>query len=428
MTLSTKISNRKFRISDYGYGFAVILVLISIASKAQVMPLDSVLHLIRTQNPMLLEYDQKKKALDTYADGATSWMAPMVGAGTFMTPYPNQTLMGESEKGSLMFTLEQDIPNPSKQKANRRYLTSRSSVENEIQSGVYNQLRAEAKTYYYKWLVAAEKMKVLRESERIMDLMLKLARIRYPYNQSGLGSIYKAEGRLSEVRNMMEMTRGDIDESSFRLKSLMNLPHETVIMVDTTTSVTFDVDQIVYDTAALARTRSDVRQIEQSIEVMRLNQEYQRYQSRPDFRIRFDHMQPLGDAMPKQFSAMAMISIPIAPWSSKMYKSEVKGMQYDIQAMQRGREAILIEARGMLAGMAAQLQRMKQQLQNYEERIIPALRRNYETVMIAYEENREQLPIVINAWEALNMAQMELLEKNEEYLNMIVSYEKELEK
>jgi hypothetical protein len=132
--------------------------------------------------------------------------------------------------------------------------------------------------------------------------------------------------------------------------------------------------------------------------------------------------------MPSQFTAMAMVSIPIAPWSSKMYKSEVKGMQYDIEAMRKGREAILIETRGMLAGMASKLKRMKQQLDNYKTRIIPALHKNYQTVMLAYEENREQLPVVIDAWEALNMAQMEHLEKNEAYYNMIVSYEKELEK
>jgi hypothetical protein len=125
---------------------------------------------------------------------------------------------------------------------------------------------------------------------------------------------------------------------------------------------------------------------------------------------------------------MAMISIPIAPWSSRMYKSEVKGMQYDIEAMKKGREAILIETRGTLAGMASQLARMKQQLENYETKIIPALRKNYQTLMLAYEENSEQLPIVIDAWEALNMAQMEHIEKNQEYLNMIVMYEKELEK
>jgi hypothetical protein len=161
---------------------------------------------------------------------------------------------------------------------------------------------------------------------------------------------------------------------------------------------------------------------------MRLNQQLQQYQAKPDFKIRFDHMQPIGNMMPSQFTAMAMVSIPIAPWSSRMYKAEVKGMRYDIEAMKKSREAILNEARGMLAGMATQLTRMKQQLNNYETKIIPALRKNYETVMLAYEENREQLPMVIDGWEAMNMAQMEYLNKVEEYYTMIVRYEKELEK
>jgi hypothetical protein len=82
----------------------------------------------------------------------------------------------------------------------------------------------------------------------------------------------------------------------------------------------------------------------------------------------------------------------------------------------------------MLAGMASQLTRMKQQLDNYQSKIISALRKNYQTLMLAYEENREQLPIVIDGWEAMNMAQMEYLNKLEEYYKMIVSYEKELEK
>ena len=48
--------------------------------------------------------------------------------------------------------------------------------------------------------------------------------------------------------------------------------------------------------------------------------------------------------------------------------------------------------------------------------------------MLAYEENREQLPVVIDGWEALSMVQLEYLNKLEEYYTMIVSYEKELEK
>ena len=207
----------------------------------------------------------------------------------------------------------------------------------------------------------------------------------------------------------------------------MNLSVETLISVDTATEIVYEPNQLIYDTAALNTQRSDILQIDKTIEMMRLNQQLQRYQARPDFKIRFDHMQPIGN-MPRQFTAMAMVSIPIAPWSSKMYKAEVKGMHYDIEAMKKGREAILLETRGMLVGMASQLALMKQQLENYDSKIIPALKKNYQTLMLAYEENREQLPIVIDAWEALNMSQMEYIEKHQEYLTMIVRYEKELEK
>ncbi|HEY9489737.1 MAG TPA: TolC family protein [Chryseosolibacter sp.] len=398
-----------------------------VSSSAQVLSLEEVLTIIDRNNPMLQEYNSRARAIEEYSAGAKSWMAPMVGAGTFMAPYPNQMTMEEGDKGAWMFSLEQDIPNPAKLNAKRNYLQSRADVEKEGRAIQFNALRSQAKTLYYQWLVAEEKLKVLDENEKIMDLMLRLARIRYPYNQGSLGNIYKAEGRLSEVRNMTIMTTSVIESSSFRLKSLMALPVTDSIMIDTATTVEFEPNQIIYDTAALSQQRSDIRQIDETIEVMRLNQRLQKFQAKPDFKIKFDHMQPIGN-MPSQFSAMAMISIPIAPWSSRMYKSEIKGMQYDIEAMQKGREGILIEARGMLSGMATQIIRMKQQLDNYETKIIPALRKNYETLMLAYEENREQLPIVIDGWEALNMAQMEYLERMEEYYTMIVSYERELEK
>ena len=413
-------SNIKTLLLGFCFGYVTL-------SQAQVISLDSVLRVIDQRNPMLQEYDNKVKALNIYTEGAKSWMAPMIGAGTFMTPYPNQMLMDERDKGSVMFSVEQSIPNPVKLNANKNYLASRAAVEEQGRARQFNLLRAEAKTIYYQWLVAEQKMKILKENERIMELMVKISRIRYPYNQGSLGNVYKAEGRLHEVKNMQTMTLGEIEEKQFRLKGLMNLAPEINIQIDTATSITYEPNQLVYDTAALGSQRSDVKQINQTIEVMRLNQIVQQSQSKPEFRVRFDHMQPIGN-MPTQFTAMAMVSIPIAPWSSKMYKSEVRGMQYDIEAMKRGREAILIEARGMLAGMAAQLARMQQQLGNYQTKIIPALRKNYETVMLAYEENREQLPIVIDAWEALNMAQMEYVERLGEYYNMIVAYEKELEK
>lgn len=409
-----------------GLVLAITLLLTSPAF-AQIITLDSMLVLINKNNPMLQAYDEKVKALNEYAAGAKSWMAPMIGAGTFMTPYRNQADAHERDRGSWMFSIEQEIPNRSKLNANKNYLQSKTGIQRQGRTMEFNNLRSDAKNYYYQWLVSQKKITVLKENKRIMEFMLQLARIRYPYNKGSLGNIYKAEGRLSEVENMLLMTDADVEQQSYKLKGLANIPLSDSIMIDTTTVANFSAAEINIDTTLLTQQRSDIKQIDQTIQVMRLNQQLQRFQAKPDFKIRFDHMQPIG-AMPTQFTAMAMVSIPIAPWSSKMYRAEVKGMQYDIEAMKKSRQAILIEARSMLAGMARQLTRMKQQLDNYETKIIPALKKNYQTLMLAYEENREQLPMVIDGWEAMNLSQMEHLNKLDEYYEMIVTYEKELEK
>jgi hypothetical protein len=78
--------------------------------------------------------------------------------------------------------------------------------------------------------------------------------------------------------------------------------------------------------------------------------------------------------------------------------------------------------------MTAQLKRMGQQLDNYRQRILPALRKNYESLMVAYEENRETLPAVVDGWEAMNMAQLEYTDKLSEFYQMLVRYDKEVER
>lgn len=407
----------------------VILVLFLLCGSAQgqILSIDTVVAIIEQNNPGLNQYDTRVRAFDEYARGATSWMAPMVGVGTFMTPYNRERAMHENEKGAWMFSVEQEIPNPAKLNASRDMLQSKADIEKQTKALVYNELRAEAKMLYYQWLIDEKKATILKNNTELMELLLKLARIRHRYNQGTLGNIYQAEGRIAEVENMLLETEASIEDKRARLIALMGISPESPIMIDTATDIQFTLATVVEDTASLRERRSDVRQIEESIEVMRLNQQLQRSMAKPDFKFRFDHMNAIGD-MPNQFSAMAMISIPIAPWSSKSYKSEVKGMQYEIDAMKRNQEAILVATRGALNSLVKKIERTQQQLDRYETKVIPALSKNYQTLVIAYEENREQLPMVIDGWEAMNMAQLDYLDKLNEYYMMIVAYEKELER
>lgn len=406
---------------------AMLTLVVPLQAAAQVLSLDSILYLVDRRNPSLQAYDSRTKALDSYVAGAKSWAPPMIGAGRWMTPYSGGPETEAAARGSWMLSVEQEIPNPAKLNANKRYLESKADIEHLTRQVQLNALRAEAKTSYYGWLVAEEKMNVLEAQERILNLMLKLARIRYPYNQGSLGNIYRAEARLQEVRNTMLATQADIAQAAQRLKALAAIPATDPIMIDTMTRVSFDGLQARYDTAQLAHARSDVRKIDETIESMLLNQQLQKLKARPDFKLRFDHMQAQA-GMPSQFTAMFMVSIPIAPWSNKQYKAEVKAIDYELEGLRKSRDAILIQTRGVLAGMESKRDLMRKQLNNYDSKIIPALRKNYETLMLAYEENREQLPAVLDGWEALNAAQMDYLNKLEEYYLTIVSYETELER
>jgi outer membrane protein TolC len=111
-----------------------------------------------------------------------------------------------------------------------------------------------------------------------------------------------------------------------------------------------------------------------------------------------------------------------------MTKSNVKAMNYEIEAMRRERQAVLNEATGMIASMQSEIETKGQQIKNYRERILPALRKNYQVTLQAYEQNTAELPLVINAWETLNMTQMQYLDTLNELLQMQVTYERELEK
>lgn len=396
-----------------------------ITQQAPVLTLDSILQRIDRNNVLLQSYDLKAQSYKYSADASTAWMAPMVGVGTFMTPYPNMKIMDPRDRGNLMLQIEQDIPNTAKLNAKKKYIASQANVERANRDITLNDFNAQAKRLYFNWLIAAERIKVLRENERIMLMMKKIEEVRYPYNQSQLGNVFKADAKIEENYNMIRMQEGTIAKARAWLNSLMNAPGNAPFEIDSSYQPVFKPAGS-HDTAMLATVRKDVLKMNESIRSMQLNIESMRKEKKPDFRIRFDHMYPLDAAMPTSFSVMGMISIPIAPWASKMYKNEVKAMQYNIQGMEKERTAMLQETQGMLYGMQYEILSMQKRIAAMEEKIIPSLKKTFDANFLVYQENKIQLPAVIDAWEAQTMMQMNVLDEKLKLYEMIVDYEKEL--
>lgn len=406
-----------------------LLLLLPFVAKAQdsavVLSLDTILQRIDQNNILLQSYGLKAQSYRYSAEASTAWMPPMAGLGTFMTPYPNQIVMDGGDRGSLMLQIEQDIPNPSKLRSKKKYIESQANIETANRAVTLNDLKAQAKRLYYNWVIAKNRIKVLSENERTMLMMKKIEEVRYPYNQSQLGSVYKIEAKVEENKNMLRMQESLIAKSRAWLNALMNAPGNTIFEIDSIADLHYAPSKR-YDTADLASTRKDVLKMNESIRSMQLNIQSMQQQRKPDFRVRFDHMYPLDAAMPNAFNVMGMISIPIAPWSSKMYKSDIKAMRFNIEGMQKERIAMLQETQGMLYGMQQELQSMHDRVMSMEEKIIPALQKAFDANFIQYQENKLALTAVLDSWEALNMMEINLLDEKLKHYEMIVDYEKEL--
>ena len=403
----------------------LLLPVFSFAQQSRILPLDSILERIDKNNLLLQSYGLKAQSYKYSAEAATAWMAPMIGIGTFMTPYPNQIVKDPGDRGNLMLQIEQDIPNPAKLNAKKRYIASQGNVEMANRDITLNEFKAQAKRLYFNWLIAQQRINVLRSNERLMVMMKKIEEVRYPYNQAQLGNVYKADSKIEENKNMIRMQEGTIAKARAWINKLMNLPGNEIFEVDTALQPRF-TPAASYDTAILATVRKDVFKMNAGIRSMQLNIESMKREKKPDFRIRFDHMYPLDAMMPNAFSVMGMISIPIAPWASKMYRSEIKAMQFNIQGMEKEREVMLQETQGMLYGMQYEIQSMQKRIAAMDEKIIPALQKTLDAKFLNYQENKLALTEVMDAWEALTMMQTNILDEKLKLYEMIADYEKEL--
>ena len=84
-------------------------------------------------------------------------------------------------------------------------------------------------------------------------------------------------------------------------------------------------------------------------------------------------------------------------------------------------------AKDIYLGLAPLVLNKKKQLQLFEGNIIPALKKNYQIMQLAYEQNTGELFELFDAWQTLNITQFDYLDQLQELLNLQVQMDKTLE-
>lgn len=385
----------------------------------QVLTIDSVLSRIENNNPMLKMYDEQINAANNYSEMAKSWMPPTFSTGPWQAPYKSFS------DGMWMITGEQMIPNPAKQKANYQFMQGMASIEQQGKAAKKNEMFAMAKTNYYEWIVLQKKYYVLMQTDSLLNYIVQVAQNRFTFNKEKLNNIYKSQADLFELRNMEAMLVGDMKMKNIELNTLMNIDKSYEFDVDTSFK-SYDYELQLIDTFLITTSRSDIKQFDANIGLLKFQQQYEKSKRLPDFGISLSHMQSLG-MMPNQYSAMGMMTIPIAPWATKEYKSNIKGLNNTLNAIGYQKQSLVNETAGKIASLQTQMKYSKQQLTNYTNLIIPTYFKSYETSMLAYEQNTEDLFVVLDALKMHRMAKMNELDQLNVLFKLQVEYEKELE-
>ncbi|MEO6733655.1 MAG: TolC family protein [Ferruginibacter sp.] len=410
--------------------FTIAIFSPAIFISAQTLKLNTIIDSIAAAHPVVKMYQNEIRSMDEAAKGATSWMPPEFSTGLWMTPYNPQMWkkgsMGEPGMGQYMIGGQQMLPNKKKQRADANYMEAMSSVEKEKLNATLNDLINEAKGYYYDWIMLKKKLVVLSDNEKLLDFMIKNAEIRYKNGLGKISAYYKAKASLGTIQNMQLMVESDIREKRIRINSLMGRNAMTDFDIDTSYQVN-DYSSMVFDSTFFYNSRSDLKAIDKDISLAFLKQETERQGLQPQFGIRYEHMFGLG-GLPMQYTLMGMLKLPLAKWSSRMNKANIESLKWKANALQSQKEMMVNEYSGMAYGMRNEIVLKKKQLILFNDNIIPALKNNYKIMQLGYEQNTEELYMLYDAWESLNMIQLEYLEILNQVLKLQVSLDRIIEK
>jgi outer membrane protein TolC len=400
-----------------------------ISSASAQTRLATVLDSIEKYNPVGRMYEADIRSMDEAAKGAKSWMPPELGAGFFMTPHNPKRWKKMSDMepgmGNFMISAQQMIPNRRKLNADAAYMQAMSGATKEQKNVALNELYAQAKKAYYEWVVTEKKKAILDENEKVLEFMIKNAEIRYRNGLDKINAYYKAKAALGNVQSMRLMYENENTQKRITLNTLMNRRTDIDFTIDTSVRIK-DYNEFVFDSVLFIQNRSDLRAIEREVLTNQLRIEAERLNLKPQFGIRFEHMFAFG-AQPQQFTLMGMLRLPMVPWASRMTKANLESYRWKTEALKSQRQMILNEARGMATGMRTEIETKKRQVMLYENNIIPALRNNYKTMLLAYEQNTEELFMLFDAWETLNMTQVEYLDQLQQLLTLQVELERILQ-
>ena len=401
--------------------FILLSTFVCILCNAKVLPLKVILDSIEKNNPLLLSYENKINSANALVSSANTWTSPKVGVEFDRNTYTFDNFYD----GVVRFSLMQDFPNRKLINAEGNYLSSLSQIQLNEYAYQRNKLFAQAKTAYYGIYIMQQDTAIIHQNIKTLKSMINLTEKQLSAGKADMASVFILQARLADKETKLIHNENMIKSYIVELNYLMNADLDQVFSIDTSSII--KNYRYLYSPVkdSIQYRRSDIMQMNSMISSMQLNQTWISLRGRPTFGFKVEHFAMINK--PDMFSIMGTMTIPIAPWSSRGYKSRVNAMHYSIIGLEQEKQNMVNMTYQMIRMLMIEMGSEYQEIDNYNNKVIPAYQKSFDANLLSYGQNTNSLAMVLMAYNDLQMAQMEYVKHLETLLKVQVSYEKEMQ-
>lgn len=320
---------------------------------------------------------------------------------------------GNSPSG---FEINQEVPFPTKLKANRSSRIYEAKAQKEMYSANQNEILAKAKLSYIELWLMQERVEIIQQKKKILEEHIKLSRSAVRSDSFLKIHLLKAESDFDLLENELESSKQKIKEKQLTLADIINEDHQT------------------YNPFAIEPQISSIPKLDEpanipQLESMRLGLEGMKERESeakaswlPDFNLKYRQMG--ATSMSSRYSEiMVGITLPFIYFWQPHTDAQTANIETLQAELNLNREKRNINTR--VATLYSKVESLQKQLLNLKNKLIPRAHQRMKIVhnlaprdMDTIQDHRETM----EAFPELRMAELELRMQYEESIAELEKY------
>lgn len=325
---------------------------------------------------------------------------------------------GKEDQGSSPngFEINQDVPFPTKLKADHNARIIESKAQQEMLKANQNEILSKAKLSYIELWIAQEKIGVINQKRRVLEDHIKLSRSAVRSDSFLKIHLLKAESDLDLLENELEFAKQILKEKKYILADIVN-----------ETPQSFDIEAVEPPISSVPQLNDSeatpqIASMKLTLESLKAREDEAKASWLPDFNLRYKQMGATSMSN-KYREVMVGITLPFVYfWEPRVATSaaNIEKIQAEINL---NKERRTIDTK--FATLSSKVESLKKQLSNLKNKLLPRAEQRMKLVhnlaprdMETIQDHRETM----EAFPNLKMTELELRMQYEETIAELEKY------